>query len=107
MFVHEDDRRKLIEWANGDFKVAKALIAKSDCIVGDHYHREKDEKFLLLSGVANRVIIGDGSWDAVKAPAQFIVYRGSYHLFDLAEGSVLLGVATAEFDPGDEIKGKP
>ena len=52
MFKHEDTRRTLIEWASGDFKIAKAVTAKTDCVVGDHYHRNKDEHFLLLSGVA-------------------------------------------------------
>ncbi len=107
MFKHEDSRRLLLEWANGDFKVAKALIAKAGCVVGDHYHKHKDEHFLLLSGRANRVVIGDWQRENVDAPVVLDVPRGAYHLFDLSEGSVLLGVGTAGFDPKDEIKGKP
>jgi mannose-6-phosphate isomerase-like protein (cupin superfamily) len=107
MFIHEDSRRKLIEWANGDFKVAKALIAKAGCVVGDHYHAQKDETFLLLSGRANRVVIGEWRRENVEAPCVFDVPRGTYHLFDLKEGSVLCGVGTAPFDPHDEIEGHP
>lgn len=107
MFVHEDSRRKIIEWASGSFRVAKALIAKSGCIVGDHYHRNKDESFLLLIGKASLVIVGDREWRDAIPPCKWEVPRGSYHRFELDEGSVLLGVGTEDFDEADEIKGKP
>ncbi len=107
MLIHEDSRRKLIEWAQGDFKVSKVVIAKDDCVVGDHYHRNKDERFLLLSGKARRIVLNEQEWLQVEAPYEVEVPRGNYHLFDLEPGSVLLGVTTAVFDPDDEIKGKP
>ena len=107
MHVHEDDRRLLIEWANGEFKCAKVVTAKVDCVVGDHHHRHKDERFLLLSGRASVVKIGGEVYTDVKAPQVFDVPRGRYHSFALDAGSVLLGVATAEFDPADEVKGEP
>ncbi len=103
MFIHEDDRRKLIEWSGG--KVSKALIAKEDCTVGDHYHRNKEEKFLLLSGYGN-FIIGDRSIQP-QAPFEFVVPANTYHSFWLVKGSILLGVCSEEFDPADEIKGHP
>jgi quercetin dioxygenase-like cupin family protein len=106
MFKHEDARRILIEWASGDFKVAKVLIAKAGCVVGDHYHRDKDEEFLLLSG-SGRVQLGDTPSYEIVGPATVVVPRGTYHRFELSEGAILLGVGTAEFDQEDEIKGKP
>lgn len=105
MFVHEDERRKIIDWANGLFRSTKALIAKAGCIVGDHYHRNKDERFLLLSGRASYVVIGNETWGNIEPPYVWDVPRGSYHRFELDEGSVLLGVGTEEFDEADEIKG--
>lgn len=107
MFVHEDARRKIIEWASGSFKVAKALIAKAGCVVGDHYHRGKDETFLLLIGKAPLVVIGDREWRDATPPCVWEVPRGAYHRFELSEGSVLLGVGTEEYDEADEIRGKP
>ncbi len=107
MFTHTDSRRKLIEWARGDFRVSKALIAGENCIVGDHYHRNKDETFLLLQGKARRIVLNDQEWSDVAAPYEIEVPRGNYHLFDLEPGSILLGVATSVFDPDDEVKGKP
>jgi hypothetical protein len=107
MYVHEDSRRKLIEWANGDFKVCKALIAKENCVVGNHYHRNKDESFLLLSGKAIYVVIGSETWGNVEAPYVWSVPRGNYHRFEFVPGSVLIGVGTEAFDEADEIRGFP
>ncbi len=107
MKTHEDDRRLLIDYAAGDFKAAKYLKTKACCTVGDHYHRRKDESFLLVEGRASRILIGDSLQFNVNAPAEFYVPRGTYHAFDLDAGAVLLGTATAVFDPSDEVKGKP
>lgn len=101
MFVHEDERRKLVEWANGSFKECKVLTAKQDCIVGDHFHRNKDEVFYLLSGEAEKVVVGD----KIDFTGNYwFVPRGTYHAFYLREGAVLLGAATEFFDPADEIR---
>lgn len=107
MFVHEDHRRKLIEWAKGSFKVCKVLVAKENCIVGDHYHCNKDESFLLLSGTAKYVSIGHEVWGNIEAPHVWNVPRNTYHRFEFTPGSVLVGVGTEEFDPADEIQGRP
>ena len=108
MFVHEDSRRKLIEWAEGDYKVAKALIVKQgDVAIGDHYHRHKDEKFLLIAGTAKEVVVGEQHWENVPAPFVWDVPRGTYHCFIFEPGSILFGVGTEAFDPADEIKGIP
>lgn len=105
MFIHEDDRRKLIEWSGG--AISKALIAKQDCYVGDHYHRNKEERFLLLSGTALDVIIGEDCLGMADGPEEFTVPANTYHRFHLQKGSILLGVCSEEFDPNDEIKGHP
>jgi hypothetical protein len=107
MFVHEDERRKLIEFGHDTFKVCKVAVAKETCVLGDHFHRNKDEHFLLLTGLAERVVIGDRTWTDIAAPFEWHVPRGHYHAFYLQAGSILLGTATAEFDPADEIKGEP
>ena len=116
MFQHEDDRRLLIEYAVGDFKTAKALIAKKNCVVGNHYHLKKDEHFLLISGVVTLFIKYPPNCEEptdfiivrdIEAPAEFSVPRGWYHRFELEKGSILIGVATEEFDPDDEIAGHP
>lgn len=107
MFVHEDSRRLIFDWAQGDFKAAKALIAKEPCAVGCHYHRNKDESFLLVAGACDKSIVGGESTGPVQAPHVWHVPRGTYHEFHLQAGAILMGVATAEFDEGDEIRGRP
>lgn len=108
MFVHEDARRVVIDWANGSFKSAKAVVVKDSRVpIGCHYHRNKDERFMLLQGFADRVIIGGQRWEGVASPCVWDVPRGSYHEFHLQAGSILLGVASEEFDEADEIKVEP
>jgi mannose-6-phosphate isomerase-like protein (cupin superfamily) len=105
--THTDDRRTIIDWGEGRIATVKALTMKQDATVGDHYHKNKDEHFLLLSGRANKIVIGDTVKLSVDAPHEFHVPRNTYHRFELMAGSVLLGTASEVFDPTDEIKGQP
>lgn len=107
MFVHEDARRFVYDWAQGEFKAAKAVIAKGPCAVGCHYHRNKDESFLLIHGFCDLSIVGEQRLGQVAAPHLWHVPRGTYHEFHLQAGAILMGVATEEFDEADEIRGKP
>ncbi len=43
--IHEDERRILEDWPE-----AKFITAKKDCVLGDHYHKIKTEKFILVKG---------------------------------------------------------
>jgi mannose-6-phosphate isomerase-like protein (cupin superfamily) len=102
MFIHEDDRRSLVEMQSGTFRTCKVVIAKKDCTLGNHSHAKKDEQFLLVAGTAYNVKIGDDEWKYVYAPYEWFVPMGAFHSFDLAEGSIMVGTATREFDPEDE-----
>lgn len=107
MFKHDDERRTLLEMESGEFKACKVVTMKAGAVVGDHHHRNKDERFLLVSGHAKQVIIGDKMEYNVSAPAEFDVPRNTYHAFWLEAGSVLVGVASGCFDATDEIQGEP
>jgi mannose-6-phosphate isomerase-like protein (cupin superfamily) len=102
MFKHEDDRRSLIEWGAGDTKISKAVVAKTDCILGNHRHLHKDERFLLLSGRATLLRVGDDVAHGVEAPREFTVPRGAWHEIWLTAGSVLLCNASEPHDPADD-----
>jgi hypothetical protein len=104
MFRHEDARRCLIEMTPGEFRACKVAIVKERSILGDHFHALKDERFLLVAGHAICVEIGGATWTHVDAPFEWNVPRGTYHAFDLAEGSILVGTATEEFNAEDERK---
>lgn len=101
---HEDDRRIIYDWCQGDFKSAKALITKKICTVGDHHHLNKDEYFFLLQGKIFEMKLGEEIKKDIEAPFYIEVKRGTYHRFLLEEGSILLGTATELFDEKDEIK---
>jgi mannose-6-phosphate isomerase-like protein (cupin superfamily) len=101
--VSEDHRRKLSEMGEGgNWKVCKVLEVKEDCRVGDHYHKRKDEMFLLIEG-SGTFIISD-EWSMHTAPFSVFVPRGTYHAFILKKGSVLIGLATELHDPIDDYK---
>lgn len=103
-FHHEDERRFLLEWIPDMlFRSAKAVVAKRDSVIGNHYHRNKDEVFFLLSGTARRVVMGGHEELGVSAPRKWFAERGTRHLFELEKGAILLSAATDVFDPADEI----
>lgn len=102
--VHEDNRRAIFEFGNGgNWKVCKYLEIKEDCIVGDHYHRKKDECFLLLNGEADVTLSNEPSLHLI-APCIINVARGTYHLFDIKKGSKLICLASEEHDHKDDHK---
>lgn len=104
MQVHEDERRIIFDWAEGDFKSAKAVIIHEPINIGDHYHNNKTEEFLLLTGEFLELQLGTETQFNVKAPHKVIVPKGLYHRFVCTKGSILLGTATELFDENDEIK---
>lgn len=104
MTVHEDDRRIIYDWATGLFKSCKAVIVKNTIPIGDHYHKNKTEEFLLLVGRFLELEVGKSILYNVDAPHKVVVPPGTYHRFICSPGSILLGTATELFDETDEIK---
>ena len=104
MTKHEDDRRIIFDWAQGNFKSCKAVVIKEEIAVGDHYHRYKDEEFFLLQGRFKHLEVGNLLLFNVDAPYKVVVPRLTYHKFICEAGSILLGTATELFNPDDEIK---
>jgi len=101
--VSEDARRKLSEFGEGgNWKVCKVLEAKTDCWVGNHYHKLKDEMFLLIEGSGTFVL--EQQTRVEQAPFSLFVKRGQYHAFNLKKGSVLIGLATELHDPKDDYQ---
>lgn len=101
--THEDERRAIVEWyssPDGAPTIAqlKVVVAKqAPTRIGRHYHRRKSEVFFLLSGK------GTVNGLPIEAGMRVVVRPGEVHAFDLEAGSVLLGAATALFDPDDEV----
>lgn len=99
--VSEDERRKLSEFGNGGtWKVCKILEFKKDSWVGNHYHKNKDEMFVLLEGSGTFVV--EKTTFVKHAPYSVLVSKGQYHAFNLMKGSVLICLATELHDPKDD-----
>lgn len=98
-----DDRRTLSEFGIGSFwRAAKYIEVHRDSRIGDHFHKLKDECFLLSKG--DGVILLDGVGTYVFAPTIINVPRGTHHVFTLGKGSILIGLSSEEHDPGDDYK---
>lgn len=104
MTTHTDNRRTIFDWAEGNFKSAKAVIVHEKIAIGDHYHNNKTEEFLLLQGMFLQLMVGCEISYNIPAPYKIVVPPGTYHKFICTPGSILLGTATELFDETDEIK---
>lgn len=98
--LHEDERRKLIEWIP-DFpmRTSKVLIAKEDCELGNHYHNEKDSLFYLLQGEGEY----NTGFEWLPIEGTVFVPKGVPHTFKVKKGSIMLEAASTPYDPDDEI----
>lgn len=101
---HEDNRRIIYDWANGIFKSLKTVYVKEAINIGDHYHKNKDEHFMLVKGRFIEMQLGKGVLHNLDAPYVVVVKRGTYHRFICEPGSILVCGATELFDYEDEIK---
>ncbi len=99
MFVHKDERRSMYEYRA---PITKILVVHSECVLGNHYHKEREETFVLLAGegIAN---IGPKNFP-MKLHEPIEVERGVMHSFQMGKGSVLLELASKEFDKTDDYK---
>lgn len=100
---HSDERRTLIDWGNGKtWKTCKTIHVHKAMALGAHYHKLKDERFMLVSGSGTMTLDGKisdfNSGEVVDVPA------GMKHSFTLGSGSVLIGLCTKEFDETDDYR---
>jgi GDPmannose 4,6-dehydratase len=95
---HEDHRRRL-----HSFPEAKLLEIKEDCVIGDHYHKIKTEKFILCEGEAV-LKIKDQPSEQMKIGKIYTVLPEQHHTFAVKAGSVLVGLNSMPYDPKDDYK---
>lgn len=100
--VSEDSRRALYEFGEGDWKIAKYIEVKEDSVIGDHYHLNKDECFLLVEGQIEELFIGEESVKNINAPSVVDVPRGTYHKFLIKGGSKLIGLMSELYNKQDD-----
>ena len=98
--VSEDNRRKLFEFGEGLWKCAKYVEVKEDCIIGNHYHKLKDECFLLTEG--EMIVTLGADVNKVSAPCVIDVPRGTYHKFEAKKGCKIVGLCSEGFNKHDD-----
>lgn len=99
--IHEDERRILEDWPE-----AKIITAKETCVLGDHHHKIKTEKFILVSGEASlqlKTNIG-AITKKMKKGIVYDIYPYTHHSFILTKGSILIGLCSHPFDPTDDYR---
>lgn len=95
---HSDERRDLTT-----FPEAKLITVKQDTTLGGHYHKLKDEIFVLSEGYGV-VVTGDinAKGTVMEIGRLYEVKAGVMHSFSLKAGSVLVGLNSAAYDPSDD-----
>jgi GDPmannose 4,6-dehydratase len=94
--THEDDRRTLRSYPEG-----KVLRLKKDTVIGGHYHKHKDELFILSEGEGT-IWLGDDAPAEMSIGKLYEVRAGTPHWFQLKAGSVLVGLNSRLWDPADD-----
>lgn len=95
--IHEDERRTLEDWPE-----AKIITAKQDCVLGNHYHKIKTEKFILVKG-SGRIRIHAHS-EEMKIGKLYTIAPTKIHSFKLKAGSTLIGLCSHPYDKTDDYK---
>lgn len=95
--IHSDERRELQSYPE-----AKVITAKKDTVLGRHYHKRKEEKFILSEGKG--VLRCNDAVVPMEIGRIYTVKPGQYHEFDLESGSVLVGLNSHPYDPNDDYR---
>ena len=104
MKLSEDHRRLLIDWNDDiDIKTCKIVKAKEDCLLGDHYHKEKTERFMLIQGSAKYSL--DSSEMQQMIPFKPVIVKPNVlHSFYLTQGSVLACLVDKLYNENDDFR---
>jgi mannose-6-phosphate isomerase-like protein (cupin superfamily) len=105
--VSEDERRKLYE-ARKDWKVIKVIEVKENCEIGNHFHRNKDELFIIVKGVVSVVckkVLNEIKVEEIElSDNMYYVPRNTFHTFYCEAGTLIIGLATELHDDKDDLK---
>jgi quercetin dioxygenase-like cupin family protein len=92
-FTHTDSRRCLIQLLTSDIKQINAYQAKKGAVLGDHFHKDTTEYFLLCEGEISYN-------DSVSIPSGtlFVVKPGENHKITCLTDITLLTFLDIPFD---------
>ena len=100
---NEDNNRISIEFGEGKtWKAAKVIFVKKDCTLGEHYHKIKTERFMLVYGFGT--IMMNGKNEIMKIGKVYNVKPDYMHTFHFRKDAVMVGLMTEKFNPKDDYE---
>jgi oxalate decarboxylase/phosphoglucose isomerase-like protein (cupin superfamily) len=101
---NKNERRLLYDWdINFSSKSIKLIFLKSGYIVGNHYHKNKDEIFILINGSINKLHLNKKIYSNVKSPTAWLVKRGVFHKYFCKEKATIVCLASETFNHDDDF----
>lgn len=101
MNFHKNNIRTLTELGEGKiWAVGKVIKMHKDGILGNHYHKLKDECFMLVFGSGNISI--RGKKQKMIMFNEYFVNKNDEHSFELKKGTVLVGLCSEVFNHEDD-----
>lgn len=102
--THSDERRDLFS-----FPEAKMIVANQHTVIGKHYHKLKEEIFVLSSGICSLYLVPEDGLRGrlpifMQIGVQYRIPPMQYHEFRLTKGSVLIGLNSRPYDPSDDYR---
>ena len=102
--LNKNKRRLLYEW-NINFlsKSIKLIVLNPGSIVGNHYHKNKDELFILINGCINKLVLGKKTYYNLKKQTAWLVKKNTFHKFFCKKKTTIICLATERFDHNDDF----
>lgn len=102
--IHDDERRTLIDWSDSlPIETCKIVISKKEAVLGEHYHKKKTERFMLIRGKAT-LEFDDGTVLHMLPYIAINVLPMQRHKFTVEKDSILICLVDKTYDPDDDYK---
>ena len=111
---HDDTRRSVYEVLCGISGIVRVthLAVKDKAILGNHFHRNLTETFILVSGTAllfTQKVASDGRareimrWEKIEAPCIIEMPPLTVHAFSFTGPAILISLGDTPFDREDQV----
>ena len=102
-FEHRDERGVLREIARGgNWAEVNEYERKAGSVSGNHYHKETEELFYIISGSADVIMVNIGTNEktefTAKANDSFSVHPNEAHKLTFKEDTVFITLLSKEYD---------
>ncbi|MBQ9385092.1 MAG: cupin domain-containing protein [Ruminiclostridium sp.] len=95
-FIHEDERGRLTQLVHDGYKQYNIVFSKKGVLRGNHYHRENEEAFFVITGGFRLTAEKDGiteEYDFAEGD-MFVIPHNVTHSFYYTEDTYLASMYT-------------